>query len=90
LIEDNITEVKQKVPFLGDIPFIGALFRSSSFSIDKKNLLVFIRPTIIRGKANVDSITNTQYQGFRAVELQMSAPRDGGLEGLFEPELSDE
>jgi len=90
LIEDNITEVKQKVPFLGDIPFIGALFRSSSFSVDKKNLLVFIRPTIIRGKANVNSITNTQYQGFRAVELQMSAPREGGLEGLFEPELSDE
>lgn len=90
LIQDNITESKQKVPFLGDIPFIGALFRSSSFSIDKKNLLVFIRPTIIRGKANVDSVTNTQYQGFRAVEIQMSAPRAGGLEGLFEPELSDE
>lgn len=90
LIEDNITEVKQKVPFLGDIPFIGALFRSSSFSVDKKNLLVFIRPTIIRGKANVDSITKTQYRGFRAVELQMSGPREGGLEGLFEPELSDE
>lgn len=90
LIQDNITESKQKVPFLGDIPFIGALFRSSSFSIDKKNLLVFIRPTIIRGKANVDSVTNKQYQGFRAVEIQMSAPREGGLEGMFEPELSDE
>ncbi|KJZ13253.1 general secretion pathway protein GspD [Marinomonas sp. S3726] len=90
LIQDNITESKQKVPFLGDIPFVGALFRSSSFTIDKKNLLVFIRPTIIRGKANADSVTNTQYQGFRAVELQMSAPREGGLEGLFEPELSDE
>jgi general secretion pathway protein D len=90
LIQDNITESKQKVPFLGDIPFVGALFRSSSFTIDKKNLLVFFRPTIIRGKANADSVTNTQYQGFRAVELQMSAPREGGLEGLFEPELSDE
>ncbi|WP_438463012.1 type II secretion system secretin GspD [Marinomonas sp. PE14-40] len=90
LIQDNITESKQKVPFLGDIPFIGALFRSSSFSIDKKNLLVFIRPTIIRGKANVDSVTNKQYQGFRAVEIQMSSPREGGLEGMFEPELSDE
>ncbi|EAQ65210.1 general secretion pathway protein D [Marinomonas sp. MED121] len=90
LIQDNITESKQKVPFLGDLPFVGGLFRSSSFSIDKKNLLVFIRPTIIRGKAKADQITNTQYQGFRAVEIQMSAPRDGGLEGLFEPELSDE
>ena len=90
LIQDNITESKQKVPFLGDIPFIGALFRSSSFSIDKKNLLVFIRPTIIRGKASANSVTSNQYQGFRAVEIQMSAPREGGLEGLFEPELSDE
>lgn len=90
LIEDNITEVKQKVPFLGDIPFIGALFRSSSFSVSKKNLLVFIRPTIIRGKASINEVTNKQYQGFRAVELQMSAPREGGMEGMFEPELSDE
>lgn len=90
LIKDDITESKQKVPFLGDIPFIGALFRSSSFSIDKKNLLVFIRPTIIRGKANANTVTNSQYQSFRAVELQMSAPREGGLEGLFEPELFDE
>lgn len=87
LIEDDIAEIKQKVPFFGDIPLLGALFRSSSFETTKINLLVFIRPTILRDKLDIDSVTSTQYEGFRAVELQMSGARKGGLEGLFEPEL---
>lgn len=89
LIEDDIAEVKQKVPFFGDLPIIGALFRSSSYETTKINLLVFIRPTIVRGKADLDAITQTQYKGFRAVELQMSGARAGGLEDLFEPELAE-
>lgn len=48
LIEDNITESIQKVPILGDIPFLGRLFRSTSTSVGKKNLLIFLRPTIVR------------------------------------------
>lgn len=87
LIEDDIAELQQKVPFFGDIPLLGALFRSTSFETTKINLLVFIRPTILRGKADIDAVTSTQYRGFRAVELQMSGAREGGLEGLFEPEL---
>ncbi|TBR44380.1 type II secretion system protein GspD [Marinomonas agarivorans] len=87
LIEDDIAEIKQKVPFFGDIPLLGALFRSSSFETTKINLLVFIRPTILRDKLDIDAVTSTQYKGFRAVELQMSGARKGGLDGLFEPEL---
>jgi len=87
LIEDDIAEIRQKVPFFGDIPFLGALFRSTSYETTKINLLVFIRPTILRGKADVNAVTQTQYRGFRAVELQMRGAREGGLEGLFEPEL---
>jgi type II secretory pathway component GspD/PulD (secretin) len=48
LVDDNPTDAGTKVPVLGDIPYLGALFRSSSKIADKKNLLIFITPTILQ------------------------------------------
>ena len=48
LVDDNPTDAGTKVPILGDIPFLGAAFRSSSKIGDKKNLLIFITPTILQ------------------------------------------
>jgi type II secretory pathway component HofQ len=48
LVDDNPVDAGTKVPILGDIPFLGAAFRSSSKIGDKKNLLVFITPTILQ------------------------------------------
>ncbi len=48
LVDDNPTDSGTKVPVLGDIPFLGAAFRSSSKIGDKKNLLIFITPTILQ------------------------------------------
>lgn len=55
LINEEVQESVQKVPFLGDIPILGHLFKSSSSGKKKKNLMVFIKPTIIReiGRAHV-------------------------------------
>ena len=50
LLKDKETRGENKVPFLGDIPLLGWLFKSSSARIEKRNLLVFITPTIIKGK----------------------------------------
>jgi type II secretory pathway component GspD/PulD (secretin)/tetratricopeptide (TPR) repeat protein len=47
LISDNITRVKDKVPVLGDLPFVGRFFRSESSQTQKKNLVIFVTPTII-------------------------------------------
>jgi type II secretory pathway component GspD/PulD (secretin) len=47
LVDDNPGETSTKVPILGDIPFLGAAFRSESKAADKKNLLIFITPTIL-------------------------------------------
>ena len=47
LISDSVTKVKDKVPFLGDLPLVGRLFQSSSSSKSKKNLMIFVTPTII-------------------------------------------
>jgi len=48
LVDDNPGETSTKVPILGDIPFLGAAFRSESKEADKKNLLIFITPTILQ------------------------------------------
>jgi type II secretory pathway component GspD/PulD (secretin) len=48
LVDDNPGETSTKVPILGDIPFLGAAFRSEAKEADKKNLLIFITPTILQ------------------------------------------
>lgn len=86
LIEDNVVEVQQKVPLLGDIPVIGALFRSTSQENQKRNLLVFIRPTILRSQQDVEAVTNAKFSGFRSIELAQgfSLQRSEALEGRFD------
>lgn len=86
LIEDNIVEIQQKVPLLGDIPVIGALFRSTSYENQKKNLLVFIRPTILRNQTDVSNVTEEKFRAFRSIELTqpLSLNRSDSLEGRFQ------
>jgi general secretion pathway protein D len=55
----------QKVPFLGDIPFLGRLFRSDSEQVIKTNLLIFIRATIIRDNEQLDGATADKYRYIR-------------------------
>jgi len=52
LIAENVTKTKDKVPVLGDLPIAGRLFRSESSSTRKKNLLIFVTPTIIDPAGN--------------------------------------
>ena len=51
LIQDSQTDGTQKLPFLGDIPIVGALFRYDTRARSKTNLMVFLRPTIVRSAA---------------------------------------
>ncbi len=52
LITEDVTKVKDKVPFLGDLPIVGRLFRSESSSTKKKNLVIFVTPKIIDAAGN--------------------------------------
>ena len=52
LISENVMRTKDKVPVLGDLPIAGRLFRSEAFSTKKKNLLIFVTPTIIDPAGN--------------------------------------
>ncbi|WP_028772883.1 type II secretion system secretin GspD [Shewanella waksmanii] len=70
LINEETQESVQKVPFLGDIPIIGHLFKSSSSGKKKKNLMVFIKPTIIRDGITMEGIAGRKYNYFRALQLE--------------------
>ncbi|PVZ67611.1 type II secretion system secretin GspD [Pelagibaculum spongiae] len=61
LIRDDIRESVSKVPLLGDIPFLGALFRYRSVTTSKSNLMVFIKPTIIRDAETQNGISASKY-----------------------------
>ncbi len=68
LIDDNVQESVKKVPFLGDIPLLGRLFKTTSISRTKRNLMVFLRPTIVRDSDDVRAISNRKYNYFQAIE----------------------
>jgi general secretion pathway protein D len=61
LIQDSQTDNAQKLPFLGDIPIAGALFRYDTRSRSKTNLMVFLRPTIVRSGAVSRTLTDDRY-----------------------------
>lgn len=77
LIQSDETKVRVKVPFFGNIPLIGLLFRHTRTRVTKRNLIVFLRPTILRNKEDVATVTAKKYSGIREIVLQGSSLKDG-------------
>ena len=69
LISEETKESESKIPILGDIPFLGYLFKSTNTTTSKTNLMVFIKPTIIRDGVTADGITQRKYNYIRAEQL---------------------
>lgn len=69
LLDDDVTQSHQKVPVLGDIPVLGHLFRFDSTGKRKRNLLVFLRPLILRD-AVASQVSGTKYNYLRAEQLR--------------------
>ncbi|MGB1947479.1 MAG: type II secretion system secretin GspD [Gammaproteobacteria bacterium] len=76
LIDDDIQSSESRVPFLGAIPVVGNLFKSSSQSRVKRNLLVFIRPTILFDSDDVMELSNEKYNYIEAARLLDGAKSD--------------
>ncbi|NQY48577.1 MAG: type II secretion system secretin GspD [Colwellia sp.] len=70
LIDEDVQESVQKVPILGDIPFIGHLFKSTSNSTRKRNLMVFLRATIVRDSGLMKEISESKYNYIRADQIR--------------------
>ncbi len=78
LIKDDIRKVVRKVPLLGDIPLLGFLFRSTSTSRQKSNLMVFLRPTILADNDRLVQMSREKYMGITALQFKVNG--DGELE----------
>jgi general secretion pathway protein D len=77
LIKDDVLKGEKRVPILGSIPVLGHLFRSQSSKKVKTNLLVFIRPTIVRDDRVLTGATAEKYRAIR--DEQMQHRRHSGL-----------
>lgn len=70
LIDEDLQQISQKVPGLGDLPIIGGLFRSQSSKKVKRNLMVFLRPLIIRDAASELAVSHNKYSYMQARQLE--------------------
>lgn len=80
LLDDNERRSIQRVPLLGDIPVVGELFKSRSRSRTKTNLMVFIRPTIVRSRADADAVAANRWDSVR--DAQVAREGFSGLDAL--------
>ena len=91
ILRDNVQKVTDKVPLLGDIPLLGRLFTNKRDVLEKQNLMLFIKPTIIRDREAAEAATLDKYSTLRMIHngnstspLSGTMPEDAG--GLFEGE----
>ena len=85
LIKDDIRKVVRKVPLLGDIPLLGFLFRTTTNSRQKSNLMVFLRPTILADNDRLVQMSREKYMGITA--LQFEVDNEGKLERVIKNPL---
>ena len=74
LVEDTYSGGVEKVPLLGDIPYLGALFRYESRKRGKTNLIVFLRPVILRDAASAESISADRYNYIIGQQREFDSP----------------
>jgi general secretion pathway protein D len=82
LLNDNERRTIEKIPFLGDLPVVGNLFKSRGRQREKTNLMVFIRPTILRSRADAQAMTDRRYGYVRAQQYQQDPYREPTLDEL--------
>jgi general secretion pathway protein D len=82
LLDDNERKTIQAIPFLGDLPVVGALFRSKSRSREKTNLMVFIRPTILRTAEDARAMTERQYGYVRDEQYRLHPGEEPSIDEL--------
>jgi general secretion pathway protein D len=87
LMQDTVTESEDRVPVLGAIPLLGNLFKSRSGSRQKSNLLVFLRPRILRDQAATQEVSTKRYQDIREEERTLHKGKITLLPGERQPSL---
>ena len=87
LMQDNVSENNSKIPGLGDIPGLGALFRSNSRTAQKTDLMVFLRPIVVRSEAQGSALSQQRYDAMRGMQDKAQLPSQLGMPDLPGPVL---
>lgn len=82
LLDDNERRTIQKIPFLGDIPLLGELFKSRGRTRTKTNLMVFIRPTILRNASDARELAARRYGYVRQAQIDRDPKAEPTLDEL--------
>ena len=69
LMDDTVIDSESKVPWFGDLPILGDAFTYKTKKAEKRNLLIFIRPTILTDQSTADSVSSQKYKYIRAQQL---------------------
>ncbi len=83
LLNDDERRTIERIPLLSDIPILGELFKSRSRSRSKTNLMVFIRPTILRSRADGDVMTARRYDYVRGMQLARNPDIEPSIDELL-------
>ena len=83
LLDDNERRTLEKVPLLGDIPLVGELFKSRTRSRGKTNLMVFIRPTILRTAADAATLAAQRYGYIRGAQMVQNPDTEPSIDELL-------
>jgi len=87
LIQDSVRSVVEKVPLLGDLPLIGALFTYNTATRSKTNLMVFLRPTVLRDAQRLDAVTGSRYDQIRGEQNKAAVSPMAPFSGADTPAL---
>jgi general secretion pathway protein D len=87
LIQDSVRDNVEKVPFLGDLPLLGALFTYNKRQRTKTNLMVFLRPTVLRDAQRAESLTSSRYDYILGEQYKAASPHSPPLPDMEAPAL---
>jgi len=74
LIQDSLNDGTQKLPYAGDMPVFGSLFRYDTRARTKTNLMIFLKPTIVRGTTEGRTLTSERYDYLRGEQSEITPP----------------
>lgn len=87
LIQDTVSDGEQRVPLLGDLPLLGGLFRYRERSHTKTNLMIFLRPTLVRDSQRADAYTGERYDYILGEQVKAKPAHDAILPDMDSPTL---
>ena len=87
LIQDSVNDGMEKVPGLGDLPLLGGLFRYKTRSQTKTNLMIFLRPTVVRDSAHASAYSDDRYSYIIGEQKRLQPAHDAVLPDVVAPTL---